>query len=258
MAFASINSAYNQLPLSDEIRMTAGTASQVDSNVYIGGYIVAADPLFVKRAGITRIVKMFADTDAYPGGNTRLPGVKYLVIPAQDTPEYDIRAAAFAALRFIQEGIRNNEIVLVHCHAGVSRSATVVLLYLMVERGYSLDMAFSRLRMVRDFVRPNSGFMRHLRATDARLRRLRVGDEYRRVSYQERDRPFIAPLPVIAGAAAAPLRANRVAAYRHSGGGGGEPPGRTVHPIAPPGPRIPGDGLSTFADPYEDDTPAAI
>lgn len=244
MPHDSVFTAFNQLPLSAEVRMTAGTATRVDPNVYISGYLAAADPAFIKRAGINRIVKLFADTDAYPGGRHRHPGVKYLVIAARDTPFYDIRAPAFEAVRFIAEGIRRNERILVQCHAGVSRSATVVLFHLMINRHYGLDLAVARLRLVRSFINPNPGFMKHLRATDARLSQLRVGDEYIDPTHRH-----IAPAPLYPGApnVAAFLRENRA---RPSAGG--EPPGALVQPLGPSPPRSPGDGVWAFSDPYED------
>ena len=173
------------------VAATAGTAHRVDSNVYIGGYQIAADPNFIRREGISRIVKLFGDTREYPGGYHRHRGVKYLIIPADDDPDYDIRDGAVAAVRFIQEGIADNERILVHCHAGISRSATVVLLHLMINRGYDLDTAIARLKLVRSFISPNPGFMEHLRATDARMKLLRAGSEKR----------YVAPPPVLAYAA---------------------------------------------------------
>lgn len=151
------------------------TADQVDANVFIGGYIAASDPNYIHRMGVTRIVKMFGDDKSYPGGYHRHRGVAYAVFPALDVPDYDIRSDAVNALRFIKEGLDADERILVHCHAGVSRSSTVVLLYLMLLRGYDLDAALGLLRSVRPIVNPNAGFMRHLRATDASLRRLRAG-----------------------------------------------------------------------------------
>jgi predicted protein tyrosine phosphatase len=154
-------------------RRAMGSAHRVDSNIYIGGYLAAANADFVKKNGITRIVKMFADDKSYPGGYHRHPGVKYLVVDAEDVPDYDIRPGVMAALPFIQEGLKNGERILVHCHAGVSRSSTIVLLHLMINRGFSLDDALARLKIVRPFVNPNSGFMRHLRATDEKLAKKR-------------------------------------------------------------------------------------
>jgi hypothetical protein len=178
-----------QLSRADQIRATAGSAARVDDNVFIGGFLAAADPHFIRGAGITRIVKFCPDSPADP---PRVPGVSYLVVPARDSPDYDIRAGAAAALAFIRDGIRANERILVHCVAGVSRSATVVLLHLMINRGYVLPLALAHLRSVRAVAQPNSGFMKHLRATDARLRVLRVGDE----------KEYVAPPPISAGDAA--------------------------------------------------------
>jgi hypothetical protein len=151
----------------DEI---SGSADQVDAHVFIGGFRAAADPRFIRRQGITRIVKLFADSPQ----DARHPGVAYYVLPAVDTPSYDIRPALVAAVPFIREGVARGENVLVHCHMGISRSATVVLLYLMLEHGVSLDAALRHLKKVRPVVNPNPGFMEHLRATDARLRELRA------------------------------------------------------------------------------------
>lgn len=168
--------------------MTAGTADQVDTNVYVGGYLAAANEAYIAQEGITKIVKLFADDDTYPGGATRLKGVEYLVIPAEDTPEYDICPGAYEAVKFIQQCIKSGEKVLVHCHAGVSRSPTVVIFHLMINRGIPFTLAFARLRLVRPFANPNVGFRRHLEATDARLGRLRVGDE----------KQYVAPPPILA------------------------------------------------------------
>jgi predicted protein tyrosine phosphatase len=52
--------------------------------------------------------------------------------------------------------------VLIHCFAGISRSATVVVYYLML-KGMSLDQALTRVRTARPIINPNSGFMDLLR-----------------------------------------------------------------------------------------------
>ena len=146
-----------------------GSADRVDANVLIGGYLAASDPDFVRREGITRIVKMTGDDAGYHHHR----GVTYFVFPALDAPDYDIRGDAVAAVQAVVAGLGAGEQILVHCHAGVSRSATVVLLYLLAVRGRSLDAALAHLRRVRPVVAPNDGFMSTLRAADASLRRLR-------------------------------------------------------------------------------------
>lgn len=149
------------------------TAHRVDGNVFVGGYLAAADPDFVSRNGITRIVKMIADDPSYKGGYHRHEGVKYFVAAAEDVPSYDIRGDICGAVKFIREGVQGGEKVLVHCHAGISRSVTVVVAYLMICRGCNLRTALQIVTSARPIARPNAGFMAHLSATDKRLARLR-------------------------------------------------------------------------------------
>ena len=166
---------------------TVSTAHKVDSNVYIGGYLAAANPEFVKQAGVSRIIKMFADDPSYPGGFHRHPGVTYLVVNAEDVPEYRIAGPAYVALRFLQEGLQKGEKILVHCHAGISRSSTIVLLHMMVNHKLSLPSALSRLKMIRPQVQPNDGFMRFLKLADSKLHALREKMASRKISAPRRE-----------------------------------------------------------------------
>ena len=60
--------------------------------------------------------------------------------------------------------------VLVHCQAGQSRSAAIVLAYLMKYQDMSYEQAFERLRSVRPQVEPNVGFVRQLKVFEQRVR----------------------------------------------------------------------------------------
>ncbi|XP_051030708.1 dual specificity protein phosphatase 13 isoform X2 [Phodopus roborovskii] len=60
--------------------------------------------------------------------------------------------------------------VLVHCAMGVSRSATVVLAFLMICENMTLVDAIQTVQAHRDIC-PNSGFLRQLQVLDSRLRR---------------------------------------------------------------------------------------
>lgn len=62
--------------------------------------------------------------------------------------------------------------VLVHCLMGVSRSATLVLAFLMITEGLTLQEAVAAVRPHRD-VCPNPGFLQQLRTLDMSLERER-------------------------------------------------------------------------------------
>jgi protein-tyrosine phosphatase len=52
--------------------------------------------------------------------------------------------------------------VLVHCFAGVSRSATIVIAYMMQEHGMNYHSAFKFVKSKRPFINPNEGFRTQL------------------------------------------------------------------------------------------------
>ena len=53
--------------------------------------------------------------------------------------------------------------ILVHCSAGISRSPTLVLAYLMKKNHWTLDEAFEKMRKLRQIVDPNVSFIIQLR-----------------------------------------------------------------------------------------------
>lgn len=153
--------------------MTCGTTTRVDENVHIGGYLAAADPAYVKAQGYTHILKLFPDDSTYAGGTHRHPGVTYKVVDADDLPEYPLDQHFAECLQFVQGAVRDGGQILVHCHAGVSRSSTIVLLHLMINTGLPLREAYALLKAARPVVNPNRGFRAMLEAIDRRALRFR-------------------------------------------------------------------------------------
>ena len=66
--------------------------------------------------------------------------------------------------------------VLVHCVMGRSRSASLVLAYLMMEQGLSVVGAIEHVRQ-RRCILPNHGFLRQLRALDIALQLERLREK---------------------------------------------------------------------------------
>jgi len=145
----------------------ASSAARVDEHMFISGYLAAADDNFIKTNGVKFILKMFADSNEYYGGMHRHSGVEYMIIPAIDHPEYDIAAAIPAAMAFISKAKGLNQKILIHCHMGISRSATVILSYLMAFHGMNLEGALSFLKHKRPIVNPNQGFLKFLKKMES-------------------------------------------------------------------------------------------
>lgn len=62
-------------------------------------------------------------------------------------------------IEFIEKNIKKTN-VLVHCFAGVSRSATAVIAYLMKNKKLSFESALSLCKAKRKVTNPNQGFVR--------------------------------------------------------------------------------------------------
>ncbi|XP_048339080.1 dual specificity protein phosphatase 22, partial [Sphaerodactylus townsendi] len=66
------------------------------------------------------------------------------------------------SIQFIHECRLRGESCLVHCLAGVSRSATLVVAYIMTITDFGWEDALSVVRASRSCANPNSGFQRQL------------------------------------------------------------------------------------------------
>ena len=78
-----------------------------------------------------------------------------------DVPQARISLHFQEAADFIERALIGGGKVLVHCMVGISRSATIVLSFLMLKRGLSLEEAGRSVRRHRE-IRPNDGFLRQL------------------------------------------------------------------------------------------------
>jgi protein-tyrosine phosphatase len=60
--------------------------------------------------------------------------------------------------RFIKSALSSGGVVFVHCYGGVSRSATLVIAYLMQQYSMSMFDAMSFVKSKRSVIYPNPGF----------------------------------------------------------------------------------------------------
>ena len=88
--------------------------------------------------------------------------ITYRIIDIDDSLEQNISNCIAGALEFISESQRNNSKVLVHCVSGVSRSASIVIAYIMDKHKLNYDQAFAHVKTRRAVIRPNTNFVQQL------------------------------------------------------------------------------------------------
>ena len=67
----------------------------------------------------------------------------YLRVKIRDNESENIIEHLPSALDFIHSAVKSNENVLVHCYKGISRSASIVIAYIMLKFHMSYDDAFN-------------------------------------------------------------------------------------------------------------------
>ncbi|XP_069773756.1 dual specificity protein phosphatase 2 [Narcine bancroftii] len=87
---------------------------------------------------------------------------EYKCIPVEDSHMTDISAWFQEAIDFIDLVKNSSGRVLVHCQAGISRSATICLAYLIWAQRVRLEEAFDFVKQRRGVISPNFAFMGQL------------------------------------------------------------------------------------------------
>lgn len=127
--------------------------------LFLGSQDAAANLEPLRSLGIRRILNCAIDSPCF------FPDVfDYLEIPLYDEEDVDLGPALKAGVEFIEKSLASQQPVLVHCIAGASRSASVVIAYLMLKRNMSFEEAYTHVKSIRPAVQPNRGFVRHLQA----------------------------------------------------------------------------------------------
>ncbi|XP_029962522.1 dual specificity phosphatase DUPD1-like [Salarias fasciatus] len=138
-------------------------------NIYIGDEKTALEQHGLMELGVTHVLNAAEGkynnvlTGAHYYKDT---GIQYLGIEADDKPTFNISQYFCPAAHFIHEALSHPQNkVLVHCVMGRSRSATLVLAYLMMNHSLTVVDAIEHVRQHRCIL-PNHGFLKQLRALD--------------------------------------------------------------------------------------------
>ena len=137
---------------------------QILSRLFLGSIEAEQSPLEeLKLLGLTHILRL--GCTAFP--KTHPDDLCYLEVDVMDLPDADL----LGHLRdrdtngFIDAG-RTAGGVLVHCMAGISRSATTVMTYMMCKQQIGYKQALAALRERRTRISPNPGFLDQLKVLE--------------------------------------------------------------------------------------------
>ncbi|KAL4646444.1 dual specificity protein phosphatase 22-B-like [Arapaima gigas] len=130
--------------------------NKVLPHLYLGNFKDARDKEQLARYNITHILSI------HDSAAPLLQEMTYLCIPASDLPSQDLTQHFKESIKFIHESRLKGEGCLVHCLAGVSRSVTLVVAYIMSVTSLGWQDALAAVRVARPCAGPNVGFLRQL------------------------------------------------------------------------------------------------
>ena len=144
-----MNQEYNFFNDSEDI-------NQIDEKLWLGNLFASLNFQDLKKKGITKILTIM---DGPLNDYNEQNGFINKKVEIHDLERENIIQYFGECLNFI----KGNQNVLVHCGAGVSRSATIVIAYIMWKYRMTFDDALLYVLEKRHVAWPNSGFKEQLR-----------------------------------------------------------------------------------------------
>ena len=128
---------------------------EIIENLWLGNYSASMDIPKLKSIGIKKILSVM---DYWEMPNCDFKFFKHKRFDIEDMVTQNIIQYFGECLNFI----KGDEKILVHCMAGASRSATIVIAYLMWNKKWKFEQALKFVQEKRPIVGPNEGFLKQL------------------------------------------------------------------------------------------------
>ena len=151
------------------LEATNDLASQVLKGLFVGNYANAFDSIYLATCQFTHVLNVsgwggLSCQRQWEKFHTDKQAPVWKVVKVRDLPRVDISAVFEECFAFLDLAIDQDQCskVLLHCQAGVSRSATIAIAYLMHRNKWTLDTAYQHVLDARSIIQPNVGFMKQL------------------------------------------------------------------------------------------------
>ncbi|XP_061177532.1 dual specificity protein phosphatase 18-like [Saccostrea echinata] len=146
------------LNLQKKQQKTNGALSEITEDLFLSG-VGGITSENLQTASITHVVNMATELRdfVYP-----LPDLHIHRLNLRDSLDEDIFSVLEDCVRLVDDIQKNGGRILVHCVAGISRSATVCIAYLIKTKQMSLKDAHQHVFQCREIIFPNKGFWRAL------------------------------------------------------------------------------------------------
>ena len=134
--------------------LTISEPSKIIDHLYLGS-IQSMETSILNNLDINVVINVTKIPDTFSSNRI------YYIIPINDE-DTDIYQYFNSVSNIIDQRIKENKNVLVHCAMGISRSATIVIAYLMNKQAMGYAEAFNLVFSKRSIINPNWSFRHQL------------------------------------------------------------------------------------------------
>jgi len=141
----------------------------LSGKLFISGEEAAVNYAALSQLGISRVLVCTQRRSAASLSLDEICNVEHCLVKLDDSEYEHLTPKLPRCLEFIFSGLSAGHGVLVHCHAGKSRSAAVVVAWLMLICGMKYDEALAHVRQTHPVACPNKGFEMELKEMEASI-----------------------------------------------------------------------------------------
>jgi protein-tyrosine phosphatase len=153
----------------------ASERAKVADGIFIGSALSLYDNIFLHSNEIGLIIN--ASNRKNNLTNLKIPTLRVHdlddIIPVTNAEKVRLVKIAGGIANIVEDYRKKNRNVLIHCQAGINRSAFILATYLITKRGYTADQAISAIQAANNVrgvpALTNIGFVQLLRGLEKKL-----------------------------------------------------------------------------------------
>ncbi len=127
--------------------------------IYIYDWLILGNIKDAQILETDAILSVFNECDNY---KDKFSKKDWLCINSFDSSEQNLEAHFNEAFEFLDRMEKENKVCIIHCHAGINRSATIALAYFMKKMNIRLYDAYEYLSLLRPGIIYNTNFRKQL------------------------------------------------------------------------------------------------
>jgi protein-tyrosine phosphatase len=151
--------------------------SEIEPHIFIGNVYSVIGNHRTKESDILDTLKIdivisILSEDEYESHmitHDDFPEIEWHRLVTEDDEAENIFHHFLNTYSIINRAVHKNKNVIVHCAAGISRSPTLVIAYLMIKNNWTYNTAYKHVKNKRAIVKPNAGFVHQLKMLETAL-----------------------------------------------------------------------------------------